>query len=338
MMVLSVVLISKNQEWNIARLIESVLQETSRLSDCEIVLVDSASTDKTTEIAARYPISVLKLHPDQRLTAAAGRYVGFQQTTGDLVLFLDGDMELYAGWLEKALAVIQSMPEVAVVCGKVIDRPKEFQSPGKETLNSGSDDIDPSGAAKSAVEVLHGGGAAVYRRSVLTQVGAFNPYLYSDEEPELCLRIRHAGYRVIRLSHPIAFHYTPLAEAFNTLWDRRSRKLWLGFGQILRYNYGSPLFWLYLKERGWVAGPFFALGAGISAFLISILAGQWIWLALWGAGVIILTLAMAFRKHSLKRAIFSLLQRMLLLDGTVRGLILKPYDPSSYPGRYDLIR
>ena len=94
---LSVVLISKNQEWNIARLVESVLRETDALPSREIVLVDSASTDRTTEIAARYPIAVLKLCPEQRLTAAAGRYVGYKRTTGDLVLFLDGDMELVRG-------------------------------------------------------------------------------------------------------------------------------------------------------------------------------------------------------------------------------------------------
>jgi glycosyltransferase involved in cell wall biosynthesis len=88
---LSVVLISKNQEWNIARLVESVLKETDRLPAREIVLVDSASTDRTIEIAAQYPISVLRLCPKQRLTAAAGRYVGTKQTRGGLVLFLDGD-------------------------------------------------------------------------------------------------------------------------------------------------------------------------------------------------------------------------------------------------------
>jgi len=88
---LSVVLISKNQEWNTARLIESVLRETDSLPAREIVLVDWASTDHTTEIAARYPIAVLKLRPEQRLTAAAGRYVGYKRTRGGLVLFLDGD-------------------------------------------------------------------------------------------------------------------------------------------------------------------------------------------------------------------------------------------------------
>jgi GT2 family glycosyltransferase len=335
---LSVVLISKNQEWNIARLVESVLREIGSLPAKEIALVDSASSDRTAEIAARYPISVLKLHPEQRLTAAAGRYVGFQWTTGDLVLFLDGDMELCKGWLDKALAVMHSKPEVAVVCGMVIDRPKEFRSPNKENHTPDINDFVPSGTEDLGVEVPQGGGASLYRRSVLDRVGTFNPYLYSDEEPELCLRVRHAGYRVLRLSRPIAFHYTIPADTFNTVLDRRSRNLWLGFGQIIRYYFGSPLIWPYLRERGWVAVPVFALCIGIITLLMSFQTGQWKWLALWGACIIILTIGIAVRKRSLKRALFSLFQRLLLLDGTIRGLLLKPYDPTSYPGKYDVIQ
>ena|SRR5713226_363525 len=91
---LSVVLISKNQAWNISRLIESVLQATSSVPSKEIILVDSASTDETVERASRYPISILRLQPGQRLSPAIGRFVGYKQTQGEYVLFLDGDTEL----------------------------------------------------------------------------------------------------------------------------------------------------------------------------------------------------------------------------------------------------
>ena len=328
---LSVVLISKNQEWNIARLVESVLRETDRTLTREIVLVDSASTDRTTEIAARYPISVLRLCPEQRLTAAAGRYVGTKRTTGDLVLFLDGDMELCEGWLDQALGAMQARPDVAVVCGMVIDRPKAIHTPTAEHL-------EPLSTDATGVDVPQGGGAAMYRRSVLERVGTFNPYLYSDEEPELCLRIRHAGYRVLRLPHPIAFHYSAPAEALSTLMGRRSRNLWLGFGQNIRYFSGSPLLWPYLRERGWAVAPALTLCVGAFALAASGLTGQWGWLALWGACVTIITIAIAIRKRSLMRAFFALSRRLLVLDGTVRGLLLEPHDPAGYPGRYDVIQ
>lgn len=331
MTVLSVVLISKNQEWNIARLVESVLRETSRFPSTEIVFVDSASTDRTTEIASRYPIGVLKLCPDQRLTAAAGRYVGYIRTTGDLVLFLDGDMELCEGWLGPALAVMQSRSDVAVVCGRVINRPLGLYTPPVER-------IEEFGKYAAGVEVTHGGGAAMYRRVVLERVGTFNPYLYSDEEPELCLRVRHAGYKVLRLPRPIAFHYSAPSDAISTLLGRRSRNLWIGYGQNLRYLYKSPLLWLYLRERGWIVAPGLMLFIGGSAFVVSGLTGQWGWLALWGASVTMIMIGIAIRKRGLKRALFTLFQRLFILEGTIRGLMLKPHDPAGYSGRYDVVQ
>jgi len=327
---LSVVLISRNQEWNIARLVESVLRETARLPATEVVLVDSASTDRTSEIAARYPITVLRLRPGQRLTAAAGRYVGYKQTTGGLVLFLDGDMELCQGWLEEAIAAMQSRSEVGVVCGCVVDRPVA-------PLELADEPSVLPHAGTSRDDVLHGGGAAMYRRSVLKQVGTWNPYLYSDEEPELCLRIRYAGYRVLRLARPVVFHYSAPTDSVSTLFGRRSRNLWLGFGQNIRYFLGSPLLWPYLRERGWAVVPALVLSAGVTATVASGLTGHWRWLALWGVCLAMLTIGIAARKRSLKRALFTLSQRFLVLDGTIRGLFLKPFDPADYPGSYEVI-
>lgn len=329
---LSVVLISKNQEFNIARLVESVLRETDHLSSREVILADSASSDQTTEIAARYPIRVLKLHPDQRLSASAGRYVGYHQTRGDLVLFLDGDMELCPGWLDQAFAVLRTMPDVAVVCGQVIDRPKEMQTTNLEPVQYAP------GAAAEMVSVRHGGGASLYRRSVLEQVGPWNPYLYSDEEPELCLRIRTAGYRILRILRPIAFHYTVPWEAVSTFLDKRKSKIWLGYGQNMRYFLGKPLFLRYLRERGWAVAPAAALLLGVLVAVVSAITGQWLWLALWAALLVMLTIVIAIRKRSLNRALLILFRRLLILDGAIRGFLLKPYDPSSYPGRYDVIR
>ncbi len=327
---LSVVLISRNQEWNIARLVESVLKETAHLHATEIMLVDSASQDCTTAIAAQYPIRVLRLRSDQRLSAAAGRYVGFRHTSGEFVLFLDGDMELCAGWLDQALDVMRSKTDVAVVCGLVIDRPI---TPQKQTF-----ELVPLPGDSDTVAVSHGGGAALYRRSVLEQVGSFNPYLYSDEEPELCLRIRHAGYRVLRLNRPIVLHYSTPGENFSTLLFRRNRNLWLGFGQNIRYFWGGPFLSTYLRERGWVIAPTAYILVGVAAAIFSLVTGQWVWLALWVAGLLLIALVLAVRKHSLKLAVFSLIRRVLILEGTLRGLMLKPYEPGSYPARYDVVR
>lgn len=327
---LSVVLISKNQEWSIARLIESVIHETEIISSKEIVLVDSASTDRTTNIASGYPIDVLRLQPNQRLTPAAGRYIGYNHTTGNLVLFLDGDMELYPGWLEKALGFIQSSPATAVVTGQFIDLPKttEFAHAASQ-VNTTQDSFS---------EVRQGGGAAMYRRSVLEEVGSFNPYLYSEEEPELCIRIRHAGYRVVQLNHPIAYHYSDSKAMLSTVVQRWKRNLYLGPGQILRYHPRGGILWLYLRERGWGCAPTLGLLVGWISWGWSLYSGQWLWFDLWLAMLAGIIVGDAFRKRSLYQTIVSLFKRACVVDGTIRGFLMQAPRPDTYPGKLDTIK
>jgi glycosyltransferase involved in cell wall biosynthesis len=326
---LAVVLISKNQAWNMARLLESVLCETCAIPTAEILLVDSASTDAGPVLARAYPIRILRLRPDQPLTPAAGRYMGYKHTTADAVLFLDGDMELNNGWLALALQILRDQPDVAVVTGLVVDLPK----------TGGSVDRPPAPvpAGIPAREIPQGGGAALYRRAVLEQVGTFNPYLESDEEPELCMRIRHAGYRVLQLAWPIAYHYSHPSTALSTVLGRWRRNLYLGYGQIIRYHLGSPLFWMYLKERGYSLVPGLGLAAGLFSLGWGLARARWVLVRLWTLLSLLTLAGYAYRKRSMQLVFYSLLQRLCIIDGAVRGFFLAPRDPDSYPGRFDLI-
>jgi glycosyltransferase involved in cell wall biosynthesis len=331
MIELAVVLISKDQDWNIARLIESILSETADTPSTDIVLVDSASTDNTVKIARSYPIRILRLRPDQTLTPSAGRYVGFKQSSGDLVLFLDGDMALCKGWLEKAIAILKSRPGVGVVTGRIIDLLKTSPIPNRMPLES-------SAADHSLCEVLYCGGAALYKRSVLNQVGNFNPYLRSDEEPELCVRIRHGGYRILQLDYPLVYHFTEPEEKLATLVRRWRRKFFLGSGQNLRYCLGSQLLWPYVKVRGHGCLPALGLMVGFVCLLWALITGRWMLFYLWVLLLVIIVVSNVFRKGSLYRTVFSLLHRTFILDGMIKGFLMEPLETYSYPGRFDVIK
>ena len=327
---LSVVIITKNQAWNISRLIESVIKETAAVRSYEVVVVDSASSDDTVKIAAQHPISVLRLSSDQPLSPSAGRYIGYHNTTGKLILFLDGDMELVEGWLQRAVAFLNNKPQIALVTGEVIDLPLEAKSPN-EIKNAVSE-------SARAREVLKSGGAALYRRSVLDEIGTFNPYLYSDEEPELCIRIRHAGYRIFRLDYPIVYHYTAVSDKISSLYGRWKRRLYLGAGQSIRYNLGSEILWTYIKERGFGLAPIAVLILGGMALLAAIIFDEQLWLYVWLILIAFVFIADAYRKRSLYRALASLIKRVFVADGTVRGFFITPQDVNEYPGNFEKIR
>jgi glycosyltransferase involved in cell wall biosynthesis len=330
MIELSIVLISKNQAWNICRLIESILQGTACVSSKEVVLVDSASTDATVTLAKEYPIRILRLHADQHLSPAAGRYVGYQHTTGTLVLFLDGDQELYPGWVEKSLEVMQQHADIAAVAGPCIplavDAGEAAKPPVLQTTTA------------QGTDVSHCGGAAMFRRAVLDNVGTFNPSLYSDEEPELCIRLRHAGYRIFKLHHPIAYEYTDCKEELRTKIARWRRNLYLGAGQVLRYHLGDDIFWWYLKERGFGFAPLCGLLSGSTTFAWYVASGQHLWLDLWLLLLGIVLGGDAYRKRNVSQALVSLVQRLLIADGTIRGFLKNPIAPDQYPAKHDHIK
>jgi glycosyltransferase involved in cell wall biosynthesis len=326
---LAVVLITKDQEWNIARLLTSVLQETAAIASAEVVVVDSASTDATAQVAARFPITVLRLHADQPLSAAAGRYVGYHRTTADFVLFLDGDMELCAGWLAQALSVLEASPDVAVVSGEIIDLPI-----------AGGEDAKPALVEGVAVArtIPYTPGAAIHRRAVLDEVGTFNPYLRSDEEPELCIRVRHAGHRIVELDRPVAYHYSAPPNALSTVVGRWRRGLYLGAGQAIRHNLHSGTGWRYVRERGYGIVPGIGLVAGLASALRSVATRRWSPFGLWTLLVGGVIAADVVRRRSIGQTLHSLLERLLILDGTIRGFVTNPPDPAGYPGRHDIVR
>jgi hypothetical protein len=178
----------------------------------------------------------------------------------------------------------------------------------------------------------------MFRRSVLEKVGPFNPYLCSDEEPELCLRIRHAGYRIFRLSQPMAYEYTDCKELVATKIARWRRQLYLGAGQNLRYHLGDEIFWPYLKERGFGLMPLVGLLVGGAASAWYVLSGQALWLGMWATLAVLFVMADAWRKRSLYRTCVSIVERLCIAEGMVRGFLHKAPEPQRYPSRFDVIR
>ena len=327
----SVVLISRNQAWNIARLIESVLREVDGADGREIVLVDSASDDATVALASQFSITIICLHGSQRLTAALGRYIGFHHTTGEHILFLDGDMELIPGWMAGALNVLDQHGEIAAITGRLIDQlpPRD---PGARGPNPAA------GWSDGPLEVVsHGGGAALYRRNILERVGTFDPRLYSDEEPELCLRIRHAGYRIVRTRAPIAYHYSEPRYHLATVLHRRQRHLYLGLGQNIRHHLRSPLLWPYLRERGFGLAPGALIMLATGGLIQALLARRPRQVgAILGAGAVLIGVDIV-RRRSVSCSLFAFAQRLVVLEGTVRGFLLHPIQWAEFRPSYEVL-
>jgi len=328
---LSIVIIARNEAANIARAIESVLRAVEYWPQPEILLVDSASTDGTVEIAKRYPISIVRLDAKWFLSASAGRYIGMLYARGDLIMYMDGDMALEAGWLERAVPFILEHPELAGVAGYRRDiNVHDGRIIGEQDYGR-----DPAGRF---IEVPYFAGAALYRRSALEQVGGFNPYIISDEEPELCVRLRDAGYKLMSLPRLMCRNYTLPVKSWGYFVRRFRTNLWLGGGQVLRYHLRTGLLWTYLKERGTYVVYLIGVLISMITLLLTLLSGNLVFFGSWMLVVGAFLVVYWMKKRSLRRTWLSVAHQTFAAYGAVRGFWIRPRSPKEYPTDAEIVQ
>jgi len=98
---------------NEARTIPMVLRELKRLPFHEIIVVENGSQDHTFA-AARSFEGVTVIHVPERLGHDVARALGAKMSTGDIVLFLDGDMPVPAEKLSSFLVAADQGVDVAL--------------------------------------------------------------------------------------------------------------------------------------------------------------------------------------------------------------------------------
>ncbi len=98
MRLLSIIIPTLNEEKYLPKLLASIKRQ-GEFGDCEIIVADAGSHDKTVEIAKEYDCRVVNGG-----LPAYGRNRGAETARGDLLLFLDADVVLPDGFLAKSIA------------------------------------------------------------------------------------------------------------------------------------------------------------------------------------------------------------------------------------------
>jgi len=290
LMRVGLVVIGRNEGERLRVCLQSVLG-----AGRSVVYVDSGSTDGSVALARGLGACVVELDMTVSFTAARARNAGFQELLRrdpalELVQFVDGDCEVVPGWLEAAHGFLAA-PEharYAIVCGRLRER-----HPERSVYNRLCDAEwnTPVGDAKAC------GGIAMVRAPALSAAGGFRDDLIAGEEPELCVRLRAAGWKIYRLDHDMALHDAAMLHWRQ--WWRRSVRGGYAFAQGA-WLHGRP------PERHWVAETRRALAWGLVLPITILLAAWWIdaqalWLLLLYPAQV---LRLARRSASVERAFF----------------------------------
>jgi cellulose synthase/poly-beta-1,6-N-acetylglucosamine synthase-like glycosyltransferase len=322
---LTCVVIGRNEEKVIGNAIQSLLDVRKELPDTEVIFVDSASTDKSVEIACQYPIRVLQLRPEWQMSASAGRYIGFLWAKGEYIFFLDGDAVVDAAWLVKGVEFMKAHPEYGSVAG-VLDEIYVDENGGDGKLAPNvfqqdlSKDIDPRNAL---------GGTAMYRREVLERVGGFQPWLKAAEDDEMHLRVRLGGWKVARIKGYMGVKFTENRHTLREIM-RRARSSMYNYGAVLRYCQEYNAGWRYCVDTiPWVVSTAVIVMVLLAIIPICVYFGVVHWLPV---AALVLFLALAAKKRSFKGAMLSVAVRTVGLYRTFTSYwVTKPRKTSEYP-------
>jgi GT2 family glycosyltransferase len=206
-----VVAIGRNEGERLRVCLESALRALP-----QVVYVDSGSTDGS--MAKQMGAHVVELDLAIPFTAARARNAGFAKLVEiapdvEFVQFVDGDCEMVQGWVERAVSELNAKPQAAVVCGR---RRERF--PDASIYNKLCD-IEwntPIGKARAC------GGDALIRVKAFQQVGGYNPSIIAGEEPEMCVRLRQAGWEIWRIDADMTLHDAAMTKC-SQWWKRTLR-------------------------------------------------------------------------------------------------------------------
>jgi len=204
--------------WNGAAFLRGCLEAllVQAMDEDEIVVVDNNSTDHSVELLRTDFPGVKLLCNERNLGYAGGANVGLRAAQGEVLVLLNPDVQVHAGWLA-ALKDALKDEWVGVAGCKLLYPGDEIIQHAGGMINFPLATADHYGYRQrdegqwdQEREVDYVTGAALaLRRDVLGKAGFFDEGFYPAyyEEVDFCFRVREAGYQVRYVPGAVATHY-----------------------------------------------------------------------------------------------------------------------------------
>jgi len=179
----SVVIPVRNGSATIGPCIESLLRLTYPRGRFEILVVDNGSTDTTSEILQRYPVS---MHLEPRPGSYVARNRGAALARGEILAFIDADCFAEPDWLSELVAAFDHS-DVGCAAGRILSAPARTavqRYAARRQLMS----------QEQTLRHLHRpyalAGNCAYRREVFQRLGGFRESLRSGGDADLSWRMQ----------------------------------------------------------------------------------------------------------------------------------------------------
>jgi len=198
---ISFIIIGKNEGWRLERCLQSIVSivKQDKIVDCEIIYVDSQSTDNSIELTKQYGAKTFLITGE--CNAAIARNIGAREAMGDILFFIDGDMELFSGFLPKVLTQDGRLeyPFLSGIFNDIIhDMDWNYlHTSRRHKLQEGDAD---------SVETTTGG-LFLIEHSLWDKVGGMDTRFKRSQDYDLGLRLSQMGCPLHRKAILLANHY-----------------------------------------------------------------------------------------------------------------------------------
>lgn len=194
--------------------LEALLDQEEGTPDFRVLVVDNGSRDGSREVAARFPgVSLLAL--DSNTGFCRGVNEGIRASDTPYVILLNNDTRVRGHFVKGLYEAVCSSPSVFSVSARMLmwDRPELIDDAGDRYCALGwayaRGKGKPAARYDSPAEIFSAcGGAAIYRRSILEEIGLFDEAHFAYlEDLDLGYRARLYGYRNLYEPSAEVLHY-----------------------------------------------------------------------------------------------------------------------------------
>ena len=200
----SIIIIATNEIQHTIACIKSIFESTK---DFELIVVDNASTDGTTEYLSAMNLkhkSIKVIEVEKTLSFAENNNLGLQVAEGEFIVFLNNDTIVSKDWLEKMMLHLEHVPMKNIGgVGCVSNSSNGRQMVGEQ---------DPEAwytqhkGRWTQTGILYGW-CMCFKKEVLDKIGNFDErFVNGHEDNDLSLRAVLAGYQLI-LAQDVYIHH-----------------------------------------------------------------------------------------------------------------------------------
>lgn len=208
---ISFIIIGRNEGERLRKCLESVDEtlEKNSFHDAEVIYVDSNSTDNSIDIATSFKgTRIFKIISP--CNAAVARNIGALESIGDVLVFVDGDMEIIPGFF-KSIFDENSLPIYEFISGQW----ENYYYDNKGNLSHVEKYHKKLNKDKFQTTT---GGLFIISKKLWSKVGGMDTKFMAGEDLDLGLRLSKIGVKLLRKKELMAKHHTIHYFSIRRVW------------------------------------------------------------------------------------------------------------------------